>query len=252
MEDSQKKVFLIFLGMSQAIAIVMVVLVIVWTSKTLEGFAWDGTSKEFNLHPLCMICGYILLYGEAILSFRVFSQHDKRFVKVIHGFFHLIAFVTAVVGIVAVFDFHNSSKPPIPNMYSLHSWCGMIAFLLFCLQYVFGFVTFLFPGLALAHRQFYLPIHKYFGLSILFMMAMASISGITEKLFFKFPSGQYSKLPYGAVIGNCLGLSILAFIMVVGYIVYNPKWKREEDSENEPLSVHFKPISTNDDGSDDE
>lgn len=252
MDESQKKSFLILLVISQALAIIMVALVVVWTSKTLDGYAWDGTSKEFNLHPLCMVCGYILLYGEAILSFRVFSQHDKKFVKVIHGFFHLLAFVTAVVGLVAVFDFHNSAKPPIPNMYSLHSWTGMMAFLLFCLQYVFGFVTFFFPGLVIAQRQFYLPIHKYFGLAILFMMAMASISGVTEKLFFKFSNGQYSKLPHGAIIGNCLGLSTVAFIMVVGFIVYNPKWKRDEDPENEPLSVHFKPVSTHAEETDDE
>lgn len=35
-------------------------------------------------------------------------------------------------GIVAVFDFHNHNK--IPNMYSLHSWCGMLTFVLFCVQ----------------------------------------------------------------------------------------------------------------------
>lgn len=36
------------------------------------------------------------------------------------------------VGVVAVFDFHKAAN--IPDMYSLHSWCGMATFLLFCVQ----------------------------------------------------------------------------------------------------------------------
>ena len=39
----------------------------VWLSNSLGGFAWDGTSKEFNLHPLLMVCGLVFLYGECKL-----------------------------------------------------------------------------------------------------------------------------------------------------------------------------------------
>ena len=46
----------------------MVIMVGVWLNKFLGGFAWDGTSKEFNLHPLCMVCGIIFLYGEGKLN----------------------------------------------------------------------------------------------------------------------------------------------------------------------------------------
>ena len=42
----------------------MIVMVGVWLNKYLGGFAWDGSAKEFNLHPLCMVCGIIFLYGE--------------------------------------------------------------------------------------------------------------------------------------------------------------------------------------------
>lgn len=44
----------------------MVVMIGVWLNSYLGGFAWDGTSKEFNLHPLCMVCGIIFIYGEGM------------------------------------------------------------------------------------------------------------------------------------------------------------------------------------------
>ena len=42
----------------------MIVMIGVWLNKHLGGFAWDGSNKEFNLHPLCMVCGVIFIYGE--------------------------------------------------------------------------------------------------------------------------------------------------------------------------------------------
>lgn len=52
--------------------------------------------------------------------------------KFIHAGLNLVAFILAVISLVAVFDFHNAAK--IPNMYSLHSWLGLIAVILYCLQ----------------------------------------------------------------------------------------------------------------------
>lgn len=59
-------------------------------------------------------------------------QCSKLLVKVVHAGLHMLAFVFAVTAMVAVFDFHNAAK--IPNMYSLHSWLGLTAVILFSLQ----------------------------------------------------------------------------------------------------------------------
>lgn len=52
--------------------------------------------------------------------------------KYIHAGLNTIALTLAIIALVAVFDFHNAQK--IPNMYSLHSWIGLIAVILYALQ----------------------------------------------------------------------------------------------------------------------
>lgn len=58
--------------------------------------------------------------------------HNKLPWKLAHAAVMLLAFVLSVVGICAVFDFHNVNH--IPNMYSLHSWIGITATALFTAQ----------------------------------------------------------------------------------------------------------------------
>lgn len=52
--------------------------------------------------------------------------------KLIHAGLNVLAFILAAISLVAVFDFHNAQN--IPNMYSLHSWVGLTAILLYSLQ----------------------------------------------------------------------------------------------------------------------
>lgn len=52
--------------------------------------------------------------------------------KVLHAALHLLAFTVTVVGLTAVFGFHNHSK--ITHLYSLHSWLGITTVALFACQ----------------------------------------------------------------------------------------------------------------------
>lgn len=56
----------------------------------------------------------------------------RRAQKTVHWLLHLIALLAGVIGIYAVFKFHHESG--IPNMYTLHSWLGMITICLYGLQ----------------------------------------------------------------------------------------------------------------------
>ena len=68
----------------------------------------------------------------AMIVYRVFRHENKFFIKLVHFGLQLVAFVIAVLGLKAVFDFHNHNG--IPNLYSLHSWCGLSTIILFSCQ----------------------------------------------------------------------------------------------------------------------
>lgn len=57
---------------------------------------------------------------------------NKRPWKLLHAALMLLALVLAVLGLCAVFSFHNTSA--IPNLYSLHSWVGVATAALFAAQ----------------------------------------------------------------------------------------------------------------------
>ncbi|XP_070565224.1 plasma membrane ascorbate-dependent reductase CYBRD1-like isoform X1 [Ptychodera flava] len=233
--------FQILVLLSQLVGLAGITLIGVWMGK-LGGFGWDGSGKEFNLHPLLMTIGLIFLYAEAILAYRVFRNSKKVYIKSLHGIIHMLAFVCAVVGLKAVFDNHNANN--ISNMYSLHSWIGLTTVILFGLQLLCGFVTFLFPGLQQSLRAVYLPTHVYFGVFIFGMAVATALMGITEKLLFtlKVPPNDYASLPETARIGNSAGFFFVIFAAIVGFLVTYPDYKREptEDEEYEHQPIIMK------------
>ncbi|KAJ8364733.1 hypothetical protein SKAU_G00135640 [Synaphobranchus kaupii] len=194
----------------------------------------------FNVHPLCMVLGMVFLYGDAILVYRVFRNESKRSIKILHAVLHLIALIFSVIGFVAVFDFHAKAK--IPDMYSLHSWCGMLTFVLFCLQWLMGLGFFLFPGASPWLRSWYLSLHIFFGLALLALAVATCLLGITEKLLFSIMS-TYSKFAPEGVLANTLGLLLVGFGVLVGYIVTREEFRRPPHPEEEALSMHFKTLT---------
>ncbi|CAH1790433.1 unnamed protein product [Owenia fusiformis] len=243
--DSQPnlRLFTGWVLIAQVLGLTSVILVAVWMGSYRGGFAWqEDPGREFNYHPLFMIIGLVFLYGDAILVYRVFRNERKMYVKILHGVVQAFALLFAAVGLKAVFDSHNLAEKPIPNMYSLHSWLGLTTVILFGLQWVFGFVSFLWPKVALSMRTIYKPIHVYFGLAIFVMAIATSLMGITEKAFFSVGSPSYKGVPYSAlpaegVIINILGMVLVALGLVVGYIITNPDYERQPTPEEEHIPL---------------
>ncbi|XP_023415458.1 lysosomal membrane ascorbate-dependent ferrireductase CYB561A3 isoform X2 [Loxodonta africana] len=213
---------------------------IYWMQYWRGGFAWDSSNLQFNWHPVLMVTGMVVLYGAASLVYRLPQSWvgPKLPWKVLHAALHLMAFVLTVLGLVAVFKFHNQKH--INNLYSLHSWLGITTVFLFACQWFLGFAIFLLPWAALWLRNLLKPIHVFFG-AFIFSLAIASVvSGINEKLFFslKNSSKPYSSLPSEAVFANSTGMLVVAFGLLVLYILLASSWKRPEPgvlTDRQPL-----------------
>lgn len=232
--------FLPLVGITEISGFMAVVLMGIWMGHFRKGFAWsENPDLQFNWHPLLMTLGMIYLYGNGILIYRVFRHERKKKLKLTHAIIMISSFLLTVIGLKAVFDSHNLKKDadgnpaPIANLYSLHSWMGIITVILFAMQWLGGFITFLFPGLASHLRASYMPIHTSFGIMIFVLACSTSLLGITEKLIFALKT--YSKRDPEGVMANWIGVLIIVFGVLVVYLATNYKYKRLPRPEDEML-----------------
>ncbi|KAK3101507.1 hypothetical protein FSP39_004087 [Pinctada imbricata] len=226
----------------QCVGLTAVILVAVWMGHYRGGFDWgpDNPSKEFNYHPVFMVIGMIFLYSDAILAYRVFRNVKKTYSKVVHGAIHIGALLFSAVGLKAVFDSHNYAKPPIPNLYSLHSWLGLAAVILYGIQWLSGFVAFAFPSLSLGAKKLYMPHHVFWGVAILCLATGAALMGITEKALFTncfTKNFHYSALPSEGLVINFLGVAIVVLVALVIYVVTRPEYKRQPSPDEEHIQL---------------
>lgn len=221
--------FLVVLCAAAFFGLLSIVFVLVWVLHFREGLAWDGKAAEFNLHPLLMVAGFIFLQGIAIIIFRLpwTWACNKLVMKWIHASLHLSAFALAVVSTIAVFDFHNGAN--IPNMYSLHSWLGLAAVILYCLQIVVGVVLYLVPITPMQWRAAFMPFHVFCGTLLFVGIIAVALMGITEKLIFGLKIKPYSQSPPEAVFVNVLGVLLVVFGALVVFIATQVPWKRPSD-----------------------
>ncbi|NXQ95543.1 CYAC3 protein, partial [Sagittarius serpentarius] len=219
--------FCIFLG---GLGFTCVAFVSAWCQHWRGGFALDGSVLTFNWHPVLMVTGMVVLYGAAALVYRLPPawRGPKLPWKALHGTLALAAFGLAVLGLAAVFRFHNNYGTP--NMYSLHSWLGLATMLLFSCQVGAAPAPCPLPWAPAWLRALYKPVHVFFGSTILMLSVASCVSGINEKLFFSLKNGttEYKRLPAEAVFANTLGLLIVLFGVLVLGALARPSWKRPD------------------------
>ncbi|XP_066570508.1 lysosomal membrane ascorbate-dependent ferrireductase CYB561A3 [Amia ocellicauda] len=226
------------------LGVLCVAFVSYWNHHWRGGFAWDGSGLQFNWHPVLMVTGLVVLYGNAAVLYRIpltWGQNKLPW-KLLHAVLMFMALIMSIVGLCAVFDFHN--KGGTPNVYSLHSWLGISTVVLFTAQWALGLGVFLLPYSPVELRKLVKPVHVWMGSAIFILSIVSCISGINEKLFFSLKGGSnvtkpYSALPPEAVFANSLGVLIVAFGLVVLKILSNQTWERPEagqvDGSSRPL-----------------
>ncbi|XP_062824826.1 transmembrane ascorbate-dependent reductase CYB561 isoform X4 [Anolis carolinensis] len=227
-------------GASQLLGLAVLAVVGAWMGHFRGGLAWESPQLQFNVHPLCMILGMVFLQGDALLVYRIFRTESKRATKVLHGLLHVLALLVALVGLVAVFQYHK--KMGFPDLYSLHSWCGLLAFAFYIVQWLMGLGAFLFPGASSSLRSRYKPQHAFFGAALFLLSIATALLGILELLLFKIKDRYSAFVPEG-LLGNALGLLLVAFGALLGYILTREEWRRPLQGEEMALSMDFKKLA---------
>ncbi|XP_068506209.1 lysosomal membrane ascorbate-dependent ferrireductase CYB561A3 isoform X3 [Syngnathus scovelli] len=211
--------------------------------RRADGIGWDrwmnimtgilrGTTARLAYHPL----------GAVLYRFPLNWGANKLPRKLLHAALMLMAVILSVIGLCAVFGNHNASN--IPNLYSLHSWIGITTTALFATQWAAGMAVFLFPWCPGSLRKLLKPQHVWMGGSLMTLCIAACISGINEKLFFVLKgntngSQPYSQLPTEALLGNSLGVLIVAFGLVVLKILSTHEWQWPE---SQPADLTYTPL----------
>ncbi|KAH1003030.1 hypothetical protein HUJ05_010979 [Dendroctonus ponderosae] len=198
-------------------------LTLFWVIQYRGGFAWrEDPKRQFNLHPVLMVAGFITFSGFSVLLYRICRCCRRIYVKLLHTVFHALAIPCVALGFLSVLDSHNLAQPPIPNFYSLHSWIGLVTMGLFAIQFVVGFFSFLIllccEGATAGFRAALVPIHASFGLTTFVLAIAASVTGLTEKALFTLGS-HYQHFNEEGMVINTIGVSLIALAILVGYIL---------------------------------
>ncbi|KAJ3697653.1 hypothetical protein LUZ61_001358 [Rhynchospora tenuis] len=189
------------------LALIVAILMIVWIVHYEGGANINSQDPNlvFNVHPLVMSLGFILMIGEAIMAYKTFPM-EKIGQKFMHMMLQLFALVLGIFGVYVAFKYHGMSDSQ--NMTTLHSWLGICTICLFGLQWLFGFLLFWFPRAPPMTREMAAPLHVTAGIAIFLMTICTAETGLMEK------SIVPNSLSEGQII-NFTGLFILLFGVAV-------------------------------------
>jgi len=232
-EHQKTKMYNSIYSFTTAMGTGLVCLILFWVLHYRGGFAWQShPGIQFNWHPFLMGLGLVFLYSQAILIYRTGRNIPKMKLKVLHASIHLLAFIFSVIGLKAVFDSHNLADKPIPNLYTLHSWIGLITVIIFSVQFLTGFISFLYPGLSSSLRKALLPVHVIFGTTTFVMGLVSAMTGLTEKAIWTM-GAQYQDFIPEAFVFNFIGMILVFYGLLVLYLVSDVTYKRSALPEDE-------------------
>ncbi|CAK7326500.1 unnamed protein product [Dovyalis caffra] len=194
--------------LARVIGMLVAAFVLIWTFHFRGGLALSSDDKSliFNVHPVMLVIGLVLLNGEAMLAYKTVSG-TKSFRKIVHLTIQSMAFCLSLIGVWAAFKFH--SEKGIDHFYTLHSWLGLTCLFLFGIQWAAGFYTFWYPGGSASGRAALLPWHVFFGIYIYAVAVATTATGILEKVTFLQTHNIISRYSTEAFLVNSLGMLVV-------------------------------------------
>ncbi|CAH1413163.1 unnamed protein product [Lactuca virosa] len=188
----------------RSVGVLVLILVLIWNVHYRGGLSLFSKNKAllFNVHPVMMVTGLLLLNGEAMLAYKTISG-TKAFKKLVHLLLQFLAFILSLIGLWAVWKFHNDKG--IDNFYSLHSWLGLASLLLFAIQWGVGFATFWYPCSSTKIKGSLMTWHVFFEVYIYTLALASCITGVLEKMTFLQMHKIISHYCVEAIFGECFG-----------------------------------------------
>ncbi|XP_033123218.1 cytochrome b561-like isoform X2 [Anneissia japonica] len=204
------------------------------------GYGWDGSLHTFNYHPMLMSLGFIFLYGNGAIAFRVIATTGINLArttqKLIHFIFQASALIVAIVALVAVFKYYD--KQGYQDMFSPHSWIAIIATGLFTVQLIGGFFFFLFPKWGSSSlKASMLSLHVFTGKFIFIMMIATALMGLTEVVIYDIVKPE--EFPSGLIVANMFGLCMLLFCGCIITILLKPQYQASSLAKDETIQMEI-------------
>lgn len=215
--------------LSHVLALTAICLV-AWWIQLMGGVSWESgeAKRTFNYHPLLMVIGFAFM-TVASLSFRypIMRYHSK----LAHAISWSVATLCGAVALVAVFKSHNDAQSGfIANMYSLHSWIGILVVAFYLSQWMMGIYAF---GLGNpSWKGTAILVHKYVGPLLYQGVAVTMLLGIQEKEGFigcyyeveevdSFPAQHFFDIPLSCRVSHSLGLVTLMMALSTTFAIHN-------------------------------
>ena len=135
---------------------------------------------------------------------------------------HSLGVALMIVGVVAVFEYTNDRNGA--NLWSLHSWLGVMTITLYLAQYVLGVYLFFYDMADPDMREAYIPFFAWLDIVVYVSACFTAETGIVEKntelgctynvteisdYNAENPSLYYEDLPSGCRVSSGLGIVIL-------------------------------------------
>ncbi|CAL0317357.1 unnamed protein product [Lupinus luteus] len=203
----------------RVVGVLITVLLLTWILHFRGGMALVSDNKIliFNVHPVLMVIGLVLLNGEGMLAYKALPG-TKSFKKTVHLTLQFVTLILSIIGVWAAWKFHVDRG--IDNFYSLHSWLGLASLFLFSIQWGSGFATFWYPGGSRNSRASLMPWHVFFGIFIYALVIATTLTGYLEKATFLQSSKIISRYSNEALLINSLGILtvILSGLVVLGLV----------------------------------
>jgi cytochrome b-561 len=225
--------------LSHVLALLSIFLVI-WWIQLLGGLSWKaGEAKQvFNWHPLLMVTAFGFM-TVASQSFRYYSWLSRSVRKLTHAISWSVALLSALSALIAVFASHNDAKSGyIANLYSFHSWIGILVSLFYVLQYSVGLYAFYVNSPS--WKAALVVIHKYVGLYLYQGVAVAMLLGIQEKEGFvgcsykvdaidSVPLKHFLDIPLACRVSHALGLALVLMTLSTTLSLHTFGTQRHQD-----------------------